>query len=271
MVHKYAMPVNSQFCKASGSRRQSKRIGYSLRHQHYCVAKMTMKFPMTKTLTCLLLSLFSAVVLAQEAPEAFNALTEAALPPAEAQPIETPQEEAPKPMTVKVRMHTALGDIVLQLETERAPITAANFLRYVDGRRFDGMGFYRGMKVDETGNYGLVQTGVREANKLLKPIAHEPTTVTGLSHVNGAISMARLAPGSATADFFIIIGDLPSLDAQPNTPGDNLGYAVFGRVIEGMDVVKAINEQPRSLTAGEGVMKGQMLETPVKVLTVRRE
>jgi peptidyl-prolyl cis-trans isomerase A (cyclophilin A) len=102
---------------------------------------------------------------------------------------------------------------------------------------------------------------------VLKPIAHEPTTVTGLSHVDGAISMARGDPGTATADFFVVIGDLVSLDAQPN--GD-LGYAVFGHVVNGMDAVHVIFGQPRSSTAGVGVMKGQMLAMPVKILTARR-
>ena len=101
---------------------------------------------------------------------------------------------------------------------------------------------------------------------MLKPIAHEPTTVTGLSHVDGAISMARAEPGTANADFFIVVGDTTSYDAQP---GGDPGYAVFGRVVEGMDVVRSILGQPRS-EDGQGVMKGQMIANPVKVLSVRR-
>ncbi|MGC3981541.1 MAG: peptidylprolyl isomerase [Steroidobacteraceae bacterium] len=175
------------------------------------------------------------------------------------------------PATVNVAMQTSLGRIVLEIEKERAPITAGNFLRYVDQKRLDGIVFYRAAKLSENGEYGLVQGGLRgDPKRVLKPIAHEPTTKTGLSHVSGAISMARLAPGSATMDFFIVLGDLPAMDAQPSGQGDNLGYAVFGKVIEGMDVVRAVLEQPRSLTAGEGVMKGQMLEPTVKIQTVRR-
>jgi peptidyl-prolyl cis-trans isomerase A (cyclophilin A) len=109
-----------------------------------------------------------------------------------------------------------------------------------------------------------------DTKRVLKPIAHEPTTKTGLSHVSGAISMARLAPGTATAEFFMVLGDLKAMDANPQASGDNLGYAVFGRIIEGMEVLRAIIEQPRSPTAGEGVMKGQMLAKEVKILTVRR-
>jgi peptidyl-prolyl cis-trans isomerase A (cyclophilin A) len=174
-----------------------------------------------------------------------------------------------QPATVRVVLRTSLGDIVLALEKERAPITVDNFLRYVDQRRLDGCDFYRAMKLDEDGQFGLIQGGLRgNPKRALKPIAHESTGVTGLSHVNGAISMARADPGTAAADFFIMVGDVPSYDAHPDT-GD-VGYAVFGRVVEGMDVVHAILEQPRSTEAGAGVMKGQILANPVKILSARR-
>jgi peptidyl-prolyl cis-trans isomerase A (cyclophilin A) len=180
-----------------------------------------------------------------------------------------PAVVTPAPATVKVILKTSLGDIVLAVETERAPITAANFLRYVDQKRLDASDFYRAMAVGEDGQYGLIQGGLRgNPKRVLRPIAHEPTSVTGLSHVDGAISMARSDPGSATADFFIVIGDLVSLDAQPS--GGDPGYAVFGHVVDGMDVVHVIFSQPRSPTAGAGVMKGQMLAMPVKILTARR-
>lgn len=193
------------------------------------------------------------------------------------EPPPIPEQAAPAPVaasvpvTVKVAMRTELGTLVLEIEKERAPITAANFLRYVDQKRLDGITFYRAVKIGDTGEYGFAQAGVKgDPKRVLKPIAHEPTTVTGLSHVSGAISMARLAPGSATAEFFMVLGDLKAMDANPQASGDNLGYAVFGRIIEGMDVLKAIIEQPRSPTAGQGVMKGQMLAKEIKVLTVRR-
>src|SRR6185369_16814461 len=101
-----------------------------------------------------------------------------------------------------------------------------------------------------------------------KPIAHEPTSATGLSHLDGAISMARTNPGTATADFFIVIGDLTSLDAKAD--GSDPGYAMFGRVTSGMDLVHQMLELPRSAEAGDGSMKGQMRAEPVKILTVRR-
>jgi peptidyl-prolyl cis-trans isomerase A (cyclophilin A) len=180
-----------------------------------------------------------------------------------------PGATARSPATVKVVLKTSSGDIVLAVETERAPITAGNFLRYVDQKRLDGSEFYRAMAVGEDGQYGLIQGGLRgNPKRVLKPIPHESTLVTGLSHVDGAISMARGDPGSANADFFIVIGDLVSLDAQPN--GGDPGYAVFGRVVNGMDIVHLIFSQPRSATAGEGVMRGQMLAVPVKILTARR-
>jgi peptidyl-prolyl cis-trans isomerase A (cyclophilin A) len=179
---------------------------------------------------------------------------------------------APKvttPVTVSVTFKTTLGDIVMALETERAPITASNFLHYVDQKRYDGTTFYRAVAVGQDGKYGLIQGGLRgNLKREFKPIDLEPTTATGLSHVDGAISMARGDPNSATSDFFIIIGGLTSLDAQPN--GGDPGYAVFGHVVEGMDVVRAIMTQPTSPTEGEGVMKGQMLAMPVKVLSARR-
>ena len=173
------------------------------------------------------------------------------------------------PATVGVVLHTTLGDIVLALEKERAPITTGNFLRYVDQKRLDGSEFYRAMKVGDEGLYGLIQGGLQgNPKRVFKPIAHEPTRVTGLSHVDGAISMARAEPGTATADFFIVVGDLVSLDAQPD--GGDPGYAVFGHVVSGMDVVRAILEQPRSPDAGQGVMKGQMIANPVKIISARR-
>ena len=198
-----------------------------------------------------LLSLVSLVLLAQA--------------PAPA-PSVTP---APAAATVPVRIETSAGPIILALETERAPVTAGNFLRYVDGKKLDGAAFYRAVKVG-TG-YGLVQGGTRnDPKRTLPPIAHEPTNQTGLSHSDGAISMARAAPGTANGDFFITIGDLKSMDANPAAPGDNQGFAVFGRVTEGMDVVRRILEAPTSPTAGEGAMKGQMLAPEVKILTARR-
>ena len=203
-----------------------------------------------------LLLLWPVIGLSQETPPPPPAETEPALP-------------APAPATVAVVMHTSLGDIHLALEIDRAPITAGNFLRYVDDKRFDGITFYRAMKVSDDGKYGLVQGGSSDPKRLFKPIAHESPAATGLSHVDGAISMGRNEPGTAVADFFIVIGNLVSLDGTPD--GSDPGFAVFGRVTEGMDVVHAMLELPRSETARNPVMQGQMLAEPVTILTVRRE
>ena len=170
--------------------------------------------------------------------------------------------------TVRVALQTSAGNITLALEMARAPVTAANFLRYVDARRLDGTSFYRAMKLRS--DWGLVQGGVRDPRRLYPPIAHEPTSRTGLSHVDGAISMARRAPGSAQADFFIAVGAHPGYDSNPAAQGDNLGFAVFGRVVEGMDVVRRILEAPTSPTQGEGAMRGQMLEPQIRIVTARR-
>jgi peptidyl-prolyl cis-trans isomerase A (cyclophilin A) len=107
---------------------------------------------------------------------------------------------------------------------------------------------------------------------VLKPIAHEPTTVTGIRHKAGTLSMARLAPGTATADFTILLSDQPYFDADPTRedPGSRDGYAAFGHVVEGMDVARKIYDVPLSLTLGEGILKGQMIAKPVKILTARR-
>lgn len=178
---------------------------------------------------------------------------------------------APKPATVVVSLVTSEGPILLELEKERAPITTNNFLRYVDNKRFDNATFYRAVSVPNEPSLGLVQGGIRfDPKKMFPPIAHEPTTRTGLRHTDGTISMGRNAPGTAAADFFIVIGDMSYMDANPSAPGDNVGYAAFGRVIEGMDVVKRILAAPRSPTAGAGVMKGQMLAAPIKIISARR-
>ena len=189
--------------------------------------------------------------------------------PAVASPA-LPGPEKPKPATVFVRIETSEGPILLELEKDRAPLTTANFLRYVDAKRFDGETFYRAL--GGTSDFGLIQAGVRsDARKLFPPVRVEPTTQTGLSHQTGTISMARTAPVSARSDFFIVVGDMSSLDAQPDQPGDNLGFAAFGHVAAGMDVVRKIMAGP--IAPGLGVregMQGQMLARPVRILSARR-
>jgi peptidyl-prolyl cis-trans isomerase A (cyclophilin A) len=173
---------------------------------------------------------------------------------------------------VPVAIDTSVGRIVVALDRAHAPVTTANFLHYVDTHRFDGQSFYRAMHMPDGkgGDGGLIQGGITiDARKLFPPIAHEPTTQTGLHNVAGTISMANAGPGTAKADFFILLSDMPGLDA--NGPGgDASGFAAFGHVNEGMEVVKKIWGSPVSATRGEGAMKGQMLDPPVKILHVER-
>jgi peptidyl-prolyl cis-trans isomerase A (cyclophilin A) len=169
----------------------------------------------------------------------------------------------------QVVMHTALGDITIELDTAHAPLTAQNFLRYVDAKRFDGITIYRAVKIGDEGKYGLVQGGLRgDRKRAFPPVAHESPATTKLSHLDATISMAREEPGSATGDFFFIVGDLVALDGAPDK--DDPGYAVFGRVTAGMDVVRAVLELPRSETADQESMKGQILAAPVAITTTRR-
>ncbi|MEE4199153.1 peptidylprolyl isomerase [Erythrobacter sp.] len=176
--------------------------------------------------------------------------------------------------TVDVVLDTAMGPITIALETERAPITAGNFLRYVEEGRFDGTVFYRAMHLDRgEGPNGLLQGGTQwDPTRVLPGIAHEPTTLTGLSHTSGALSMAMGEPGTANGDFSIMIGDQTGLDANPSAedPVWQNGYAVFGYVTEGMDVVKAIHAGAIDPDKGEGWMKGQMLAQPVTIVEARR-
>ena len=171
---------------------------------------------------------------------------------------------------VRVALKTTKGMITLDLNVGKAPITAGNFLRYVDQRRFDGISFYRASRIKGAPELGIIQAGLHDPTKLLKPIAHESTTKTGLSHKDGTISMARRAPGTAAADFFICVGDQPDFNADPAASGDNLGFAAFGQVVDGMDLVHTILALPTSPTAGAGAMKGEMLSPPVPILTARR-
>ncbi len=199
----------------------------------------------------LLALLFASAAMAQEASP----------------PLPSPAPEAPRPAGPRVTLQTREGTITIELDREKAPVTTANFLKYVDQKRFDGSSFYRALKFPRDEPLGLIQGGVRgRSDKVLPPIAHEPTSKTGLTHMDGAVSMARGAPGSAQGDFFIIVGNLNTLDANDKDPG----YAVFGHVVEGMDVVLKILTAPTSPTAGEGAMKGQMIAAPVAIVAAKR-
>ena len=178
------------------------------------------------------------------------------------------------PANPKVRLHTKEGDVVVELYPDKAPITVKNFLHYVDTKHLDGASFYRAsVPKGSTGfDYGILEGGLQgNPKKTFAPIAHESTIKTGLSHTDGTISMARLAPGTARMDFSICVGDQTYLDADPKDPVANPGYAAFGKVVEGMDVVKKMLAMPTDPNKGKGVMKGEVLAHPVVILTARRE
>ena len=188
-----------------------------------------------------------------------------------AEPVEVakPPKPAPKPPRAveRVALDTSEGRIVLRLDGKRAPITTANFLAYVDGGKFDGVFFYRAGRNKGNEEHGLIQGGIRrDYRRMLNPIEHEPTSKTGLRHEDGTISMARAEDGMAMGDFFITVGPSPSMDAK----GDEPGYAAFGKVSEGMDVVRRILAKPTIANAGRGAMKGQMIEEPVRIEKAER-
>lgn len=198
------------------------------------------------------------------------------LPP-QATILPPPAPPVPAPVTPVVEADTRpyvalvtdLGTITLRIENKRAPITAGNFLRYVDAKRMDGFKFYRSTKSWGPANQ-LVQAGNRgDARKNFPPIAHEPTKASGLTNCKGALSMARLNPGDATTDFFLLLSDIKGFDSDA-PGGDGAGFAVFGEIVAGADVAEAIFNAPISPTAGEGVMVGQMLEPQVTIKTARR-
>ena len=164
---------------------------------------------------------------------------------------------------VKVALETEKGRIVLALDKGRAPLTTANFLAYVDKGWLNGQPFYRAFQY---GSGGIIQGGVRDGAKQLPPVRHESTATTGLKNVAWTIAMANSGPGTARSDFFIMTSDVPAFDAK----GSEIGFAAFGRVIEGQEVVGAILASPTSPTKGEGVMKGQMLEPAVKIVKAVR-
>ena len=191
-----------------------------------------------------------------------------------------PHRHAPAPLppppigdTVRIAFTTEAGVIEVELDHVHAPITVENVVHYVDTRRYDGASFYRAMHLAwDQQPAGLIQGGIRDPRKLFEPIAHESTSQTGILHKAGTLSLARFNPGTGRSDFSILLSDMPGLDARPDDPNPDrqAGFAAFGHVVSGMDVVRRIWDAPRSATLGEGFMKGQMLEAPVKIITARR-
>lgn len=167
----------------------------------------------------------------------------------------------------KVAIVTSEGTITAVLEAKKAPITTANFLRYVDAHRFDGTTFYRAARSKSFAGRGLIQGGIdHNIPKSFLPIKHEPTSKTGLRHLDGTLSMARNEVGSAMGDFFITLGPAPDLDAR----GSYAGYAAFGHVLSGMNVAKRILAKPTFPGGWDIDTMNQTIRQPVKIITVKR-
>jgi peptidyl-prolyl cis-trans isomerase A (cyclophilin A) len=173
----------------------------------------------------------------------------------------------PLPATVRVRLDTEDGPIVVALDAKHAPLTASNFVRYVEEKRLDGTSFYRAAPTKGAPGKGFIQGGIRhDYTRMLPPIPLEPTSKTGLRHVAGTISMAHGEGGGSLGDFFILAEAIPSFDARKSDPG----YAAFGHVVEGMDTVRRILASRTIPNAGSGAMRGQMIAKPVKIVSARR-
>lgn len=169
-------------------------------------------------------------------------------------------------LRVVVKIETKLGEILVALSGDRAPETVVNFLRYVDDGLYDGGVFHRTVKPDNQPQspvkIEVIQGGPNpEKKSSYPPIALERTNKTGLKHVNGAISMARSGPDTATGDFFFCIGDQPELDFGGKRNPDGQGFAAFGLVLKGLDVIRKIQQSPAT---------GQKLTPPIEILRISR-
>lgn len=173
---------------------------------------------------------------------------------------------AAEPGIVRVRLETSAGNITLSLNAKRAPATVRSFMTYVDDGRLDNTEFYRASRASRDPKEGLIQGGIGpDVRRRLPPAPFESTKMTGLTHVDGTVSMARGDdPNLATCNFSIMLGPHPSLDAAGPYPG----YAAFGQVSAGMDVARRILAMPTG--GGRGAMRGQMLLKPIRIVRAVR-
>lgn len=169
---------------------------------------------------------------------------------------------------VRLVIETEKGEIAVSLDSARAPVSVTNFLRYVDRGAYNGGVFHRAVtpanQPNDTVRIEVIQGGpspTRDSTMRFPPIALERTSVTGLRHRDGTLSMARAGPNTATSDFFICIGDQPSLDFGGHRNLDGQGFAAFGQVTSGMDVVRAIQGSP---------VTAQRLNPPILIRRIRR-
>ena len=183
--------------------------------------------------------------------------------PADGQPLQDPV----------VVFETEKGAIEMEIDAGRAPMTAANFLKYVDAKFYDGGSINRAVRPDNTVRHDVeiqvIQFQINPARRReqFAPVALERTSVTGLRHVDGTLSMARNGPDTATASFSIVIGDQPEMDFGGRRNPDGQGFAAFGRVVRGMEVVKAIQASPTGQRSAYGT---ESLDPPIRILKAYR-
>ena len=174
----------------------------------------------------------------------------------------------------QIILETELGDIVIDIYRDKAPKSADNFLYYIDNKLYDGEGFYRAVRPETdplSMNMEIIQGGLLGLETVTAPIDHETTKMTGLSHTDGAVSLARDEPGTGSAAyFFISIGDNTFLDYGGKRNPDGQGYAVFGQVVKGMDVVRAIQSRETKGPSDGPATSGQYLTKPVKIIRAHR-
>ncbi len=167
-----------------------------------------------------------------------------------------------KPKLPVVTIETVLGNIEVELYPDQSPVTVANFLKLVDDGVYEGASFYRVVRPDNQPRnkvkIEVIQGGLKEDSLIdrFEPIVHETTEMTGIKHLDGVISMARNEPGTASTEFFICVGDQPELDFGGKRNPDGQGFAAFGKVLHGMDVVRKIQQ---------GEDDGQMLKTEIEI------
>ena len=182
----------------------------------------------------------------------------------------TPSRAATQSGAVRTRVETEAGSFVVEVDPQVAPVTVAHYLAHVDRKLLDGGAVYRIVTLANQGaetrhKIEVVQWGMNRPDDRpppLPPIAHETTRQSGLRHLDGTVSMARAQPGSATAEYFVCVGDQPELDFGGGRNPDGLGFAAFGRVVAGMDVIRALHARAEA---------DQYLAQPVRVRSVRRE
>lgn len=174
----------------------------------------------------------------------------------------------------RVLLVTEEGPVTIELYTEAAPVSAGDFLRYLKSGLLEKSVFYRVVRPDNDNGsptITVVQGGLLAEDEYLAPVKHETTAETGLAHTHGAVSLARFEPGTGGASaFFICIGDNPGLDFGGLRNPDGLGFAVFGKVVSGMDVIVNINSLPGVLETDDPYVRGQLLKKPVRILAAKR-